>query len=135
MYKMFFCFLFLAPFITAAQQSDSSAKTTDSVVSDSIGIESEYPGGPTGWRNFLMNNMKYPVKAMKKNIQGTVIVQFIVDANGKVTDIELIEGPVLLGEEGVRLIKASGKWIPATINGKPVKSYKKQPFTFKLEKG
>lgn len=134
MKKVLYLILFL-PLASFAQQADTAINATDSLIFAKVEVESAYPGGLTGWRTYLISNMRYPPKAVRKNIQGTVVVQFIIDKEGKVSDVEAIEGPQLLKEEGVRLIKASGKWIPAQQNGKPVKSYKKQPFLFKLDKG
>ena len=130
-------FLILSiPFISFGQQTDSATiDTNDSLTFAKVEVESEYPGGPSDWRTYLIANMKYPKKAVKKRIEGTVVVQFIIDTQGNVSDVEAIEGPDLLQEEGVRLIKGSGKWTPAQQNGKPVKSYKKQPFVFKLDRG
>ena len=62
-----------------------------------------------------------------------MVVQFIVDKAGTVSDVEAISGPQELRDEAVRVIKKSGKWTPAVQNGRQVKSYKKQPITFKLE--
>ena len=68
-----------------------------------------------------------------------VVVQFIVDVDGSVSNVQAISGPEKAGlrEEAVRIIKLSGKWIPAIQyynNVKSyVKSYKKQLFMFKLE--
>lgn len=134
MQKILFLFIIFIPVISIAQQQETTTKTSDSLVFAKVEKESEYPGGMAGWGTYLQNNMRYPPKAVKKNIQGTVIVQFIVDATGNLRDIEAIEGPQMLAEEAVRLIKASGKWIPAEQDGKKVKSYKKQPFVFKLER-
>lgn len=125
--------ILLIPALGFGQQKDSTARTTDSLKFAKVEVESEFPGGAAGWQSYLIKNMRYPVKAMKKRIQGMVVIQFIIDKQGRVSDVEAVEGPEMLAEEGVRLIKASGKWIPATQDGIPVKSYKKQPFVFKLE--
>jgi protein TonB len=50
-----------------------------------------------------------------------------------VSDVEAIQGPNELRGEAIRVIKKSGKWEPAVQNGRKVKSYKKQPITFRLE--
>ena len=60
-------------------------------------------------------------------------MQFIVDKEGAVSDVEAISGPNELRAEAIRVIKKSGKWEPAVQNGRKVKSYKKQPITFRLE--
>ena len=100
-----------------------------------VEIESEYPGGPAAWLRYLNKNFRYPDEAVNNDIQGTVVVQFIVDKEGNVSDVQAISGPDQGGlrEEAVRVIKKSGKWTPAVQNGRQVKSYKKQPIVFKLE--
>ena len=98
----------------------------------SVQIESEYPGGLRAWKFFLERNMRYPQDAIDNNIQGTVLVQFIVDKDGNVSDVEAVSGPMELRPEAVRVIKKSGKWTPAIQQGRQVKSYKRQPVKFEL---
>lgn len=100
-----------------------------------VEIESEYPGGTAAWQRYLNKNFRYPDEAVNNEIQGTVVVQFIVDKEGNVSDVQAISGPTDGGlrDEAVRVIKKSGKWTPAVQNGRQVKSYKKQPIVFKLE--
>jgi periplasmic protein TonB len=100
-----------------------------------VEIESDFPGGAAAWLRYLNKNLRYPDDAVNNEIQGTVIVQFIVDKEGNVSDVQPISGPENGGlrEEAVRVIKKSGKWTPAVQNGRQVKSYKKQPIVFKLE--
>jgi len=100
-----------------------------------VEIESMYPGGAAAWLRYLNKNFRYPEDAITNEIQGTVVVQFIVDRDGNVSDVEAVSGPESGGlrEEAIRVIRQSGKWIPAIQNGRQVKSYKKQPVVFKLE--
>lgn len=99
-----------------------------------VQVESEYPGGISSWQRYLNRSFRYPQEAIDDGITGVVVVQFIVDKEGNVSDVEAISGPEKGGlrEEAVRVIKKSGKWIPAMQNGRQVKSYKKQPIVFKL---
>lgn len=97
-----------------------------------VEIESQYPGGASAWSRFLQKNLLYPDRANEDNIQGTVLVQFIVDRDGTVSDVQVISDRWRLGEAAVRIIKKSGKWEPVVQNGNQVKSYKKQPITFRL---
>ena len=98
----------------------------------SVQIESEYPGGAMAWQRFLNKNVRYPEQAVEQEIQGPVVVQFIVDKEGNVSDVVALSGPDELRAEAVRVIKKSGKWTPAIQNGTKVKSYKKQPIVFRL---
>lgn len=98
-----------------------------------VEIESEYPGGMAAWQRYLLKTLRYPQEAQDNEIQGTVVVQFIVDKAGAVSNVEAISGPNELRDEAVRVIKKSGQWTPAVQNGRQVKSYKKQPIVFRLE--
>lgn len=98
-----------------------------------VEIESAYPGGAAAWQRYLLKTLRYPQEAQDNEIQGTVVVQFIVDKSGTVSDVEAISGPQVLRDEAVRVIQKSGKWTPAVQNGRQVKSYKKQPIGFRLE--
>ncbi|OQP51098.1 energy transducer TonB [Niastella yeongjuensis] len=98
-----------------------------------VEMESEYPGGMSAWARYLNRNLRFSQEALDNGVQGTVIVQFIVDKDGNVSDVEAVSGPPEHRAEAVRVIKKSGKWTPAIQNGRQVKSYKKQPIVFRLE--
>ncbi|MDO6429514.1 TonB family protein [Flavitalea sp. BT771] len=99
-----------------------------------VEIESEYPGGPAAWLRYLNKNFHYPDDALANEIQGVVMVQFIVDKDGNVSDVQAVSGPEEGGlrAEAIRVIRKSGTWIPAIQNGRKVKSYKRQPVIFKI---
>lgn len=100
-----------------------------------VEIEAEYPGGINAWRRYLTSSLEknYPQDAIDNSVQGTVYVQFIVDAEGNVSNVEAVSGPEELKPAAVAVIKKSGKWTPAFQNKRHVKSYKRQPIVFKLE--
>ena len=97
--------------------------------------EAEFPGGLQAWARFLNKTLTYPEDALNIGVQGTVMVQFVVDVDGTVSEVKAISGPETGGlrEEAVRVIKKSGKWTPALQNGRFVKAYRRQPVTFKPE--
>jgi periplasmic protein TonB len=99
-----------------------------------VEIESDYPGGQAQWMRYLQKTLHYPEEATNNEIQGKVIVKFIVDKEGNVSDVEAISGPTEGGlrDEAVRVIKKSGKWVPAVQNGRKVRSYKNQPIVFAI---
>jgi protein TonB len=94
--------------------------------------EAEFPGGAQAWFRFLSGTLRYPDQAIDKGIQGTVTVQFIVDVDGRVSDVTVVSGPEEGGlrEEAVRVIKSSGKWVPALQNGRWVRARRVQPVIF-----
>lgn len=97
-----------------------------------VQIPAEYPGGLEKWKRYLLKNLHYPQEAVDSEIQGTVVVQFIVNLEGVVSDVVAVSGPEMLRPEAVRVIKGSGKWTPAEHNGHKVKAYRKQPVVFQL---
>ena len=102
-----------------------------------VDIEASYPGGDVAWRKFLENNLDPTIPLKKKAPTGTytVVIQFIVDKEGKISDITALTN---LGygmeAEVIRLISIAPKWKPAMQNGRPVKAYRKQPVTFLVER-
>jgi len=96
--------------------------------------ESEYPGGIQAWIRFLQKNLRVPDEAINNGIKGRIVVQFIVDREGNVSDVHAISGPEEGGlrQEAERVIRKSGKWTPAIQNGNKVKSYKSQPIVIEL---
>jgi len=101
----------------------------------SVQIESAYPGGISAWTRYLSRTLPkyYTGELVEREIQGRVIVQFIVDKEGNVSEVHGIEGPKELWPIAEKVIKASGKWTPAEQNGNKVKSYKRQPLIFQIE--
>jgi protein TonB len=95
--------------------------------------ESEYPGGISAWQRYLTRNLRIPQVAIDNGISGTVVVQFVVDKDGNVSNVIALSGPEELRDEAVRVIKKSGKWTPALQNGSHVASYKKQPIVVRIE--
>ena len=91
------------------------------------------PGGITGLTNYMIQNLKYPIAAKEANVQGMVVVSFIVTAEGKVEGVEVLRG---IGsgcdQEAVRVISLSGTWIPAKKEGKTVATKMTLPVQFKL---
>lgn len=79
--------------------------------------------------------LKYPQEAVRQGIQGRVLVDFVIDEKGKVTDVSVARGvDPLLDEEAVKVIKASPDWKPARLAGKKVKCAMSLYVEFKLEK-
>lgn len=64
-----------------------------------------------------------------------MVVEFVVDKEGNVSNVQAISGPEVLKQEAIRVIKKSGKWNPGNQNGRMVNSYKKQPIVVQLQSG
>ncbi len=91
------------------------------------------PGGITGLTNYMIQNLTYPSAAKEANVQGMVVVSFIVTAEGKVENVEVLRG---IGsgcdEEAVRVISNSGIWTPGKNGGNAVAVKMTLPVQFKL---
>ena len=118
----------------AANVVAAPKKEDDDGIFYKVEVDASFPGGPGAWLRFLNRNLRFPDDAMNAGIQGTVTVQFIVDKEGNVSDVQAISGPEQGGlrEEAIRVIKKSGKWTPALQNGRYVKAYRMQPVTFQV---
>jgi len=93
-----------------------------------------FPGGNNKLMNYIAKNLKYPVEAQKKGIQGKVIVQFIVTKSGKVENAKVIRGiDPALEKEALRVVNSMPDWIPGTQNGEKVSVYYTLPIVFKLD--
>jgi TonB family protein len=80
-------------------------------------------------------NLKYPASAVRDGIQGRVMVDFIIDKDGKVTDVRVVKSvDPELDEEAVRVVSASPKWRPGRMNGNKVRTSVTIPVEFRLKK-
>jgi len=106
-----------------------------SVKFERVEEEAKFPGGEIAWRQFLEQNLNAAIPANKNAPVGvyTVVIQFVVDRDGHVSDIKpLTKHGYGMEAEVVRLLRKAPKWIPAMQNGRTVKAYRKQPVTFQV---
>jgi len=90
-------------------------------------------GGTQAFFDWIEKNQQYPLLARQRKIQGKVLVEFIVQANGSLTDARVVKKLGSgLDEEALRLIRAAPKWEPATFQGKPIKQKMVLPVLFQL---
>ncbi len=102
---------------------------------DTIGLEQpSFFGGVQALREYICNNLKYPVVAQENNIQGRVLVECIVEKSGFLTDIK-VEKSVdpSLDREALRVVRAMPRWLPAKKNGIPVRAKLTVPVIFRLQ--
>ena len=93
----------------------------------------QYPGGIEAMMTFLRDNLKYPAELAEQNIQGRVIVQFVVDKEGNVTNPTVMRSvDPQLDAEALRVVKAMPKWTPGKVGGKAVNVKYTLPVTFAL---
>jgi protein TonB len=122
----------------SAQVHEERKRRDDSIKraqKDTSEIESGFPGGLKAWQRFIVANFSYPKESFKSEAQGTVYVQFIVEKDGSVSGVDINKSTeYYVDQEAMRIMRASPKWTPAVQFGKPVRSYKRQPVTFTLQR-
>lgn len=95
--------------------------------------EPQFPGGISELYKWLSNNIRYPEMAAQNNIQGRVIVQFVVEKDGSVGEVVVKRGKDPdLDKEAVRVVKSLPKFIPGKMNGQSVRVWYTLPINFKL---
>ncbi len=97
-------------------------------------IMARYPGGETAMIQYLKNNVKYPKKARKKEIEGSVHINFLVNKSGDLVKLKIAKSVhPLLDEEALRVVSNMGKWIPGERDGEKTSVYFTLPIKFRLQ--
>lgn len=94
----------------------------------------EFPGGMEALFKYMAENMKYPEDAKKQQVEGRVLVQFIVETDGSVSNTEVLKRVFpSLDAEALRVISGMPKWIPGKQNGKVVRVKYTIPVSFRFK--
>ena len=99
----------------------------------SVETQPEFPGGMAELMKYLQKNTRYPQICKEQGWQGRVIVQFVVNTDSTITDVNVVK-PVNphFDKEAVRVVEAMPKWIPGKLHGEPVRVRFTLPVTFRL---
>jgi TonB family protein len=105
--------------------------------SEVFGIVEQMPvfrGGQTKLMEYLDKNIKYPKELEQDGVQGRVVVNFVVEKNGSISEVKVIKGlHPLLDKEAARVVSSMPKWMPGKQNGTTVRVKYTLPITFKLK--
>jgi TonB family protein len=102
----------------------------------SVEQAASFPGGVTAFYQFLGATIRYPVEARENGLQGKVFVTFVVEKDGELSNLKVLRDiGGGLGEESLRVLKSSPKWIPGVQNGQPVRQQYTVPIAFTLVDG
>ena len=105
----------------------------DTTIYNNVEVMPSYPGDMTECYMFVARHMHYPEEAAEKGIEGRVLIRFVVEKDGRLTNFEVIETPdPLLSDEALRVLKQMPKWIPAKNKGKDVRCRYSMPIQFRL---
>lgn len=109
-------------------------KPKDDEIFVAVEQQAEFPGGQAALMKYLSNNIRYPESAQQNDIQGRVIVKFVVEKDGSIGAVTIAKGVDKdLDREAIRVVKRMPKWQPGKNNGVAVRSYFTLPVTFKLQ--
>lgn len=93
----------------------------------------QFPGGAVEFMKWLTKNLKYPSSAQQRKVQGKVVAQFIVNTDGSISDLELVEKlSAECDREALRVLRMMPKWQPGVMNAKPCRTKVCIPIVFKL---
>jgi protein TonB len=113
---------------------EGAGSGTDIYNREFVEVMPEFPGGMKAWANFLTRNLNYPSAAAEVGISGKVLVSFVIEKNGEISNLKVLKG---IGggcdEEAMRVIKKSPFWKPGMQNGRAVRVAYIMPVVFRME--
>lgn len=106
----------------------------DNRVFDVVEQKPQFPGGEAALLKYVSEHIRYPAMAQENNIQGRVVVQFVVTKTGAVGEVKVVRGKDPdLDKEAVRVVKSLPKFVPGKMNGHAVNVWYTLPIQFKLQ--
>lgn len=125
----YFLTLLLAICMSAAVQAQDAAEK----IYEQVDQVATYPGGEGAWNLYLANNFRYPDNAKAAKEQGTVVLSFVVEPTGKITNLKVEESvSPALDENTAYMLYKAGAWQPAQVGGKAVRSRVTLPVRYQL---
>lgn len=113
-------------------QNTSPKKESDTVL-DYAEQSPSFPGGEAALKKWIERNLQYPLLAKESGVEGHVIVEFVVEKDGRLTEEKVIRGIEReVDQEALRLIRKMPRWQPGKNNGSPVRCRHTLPINFKL---
>ena len=114
--------------------AEEKPKEEETKVFDVVEQMPQFPGGQQALFEYLSKNIKYPVIAEENGVQGRVIVTFVVERDGSITDVKVVKSvDPSLDKEAQRVVKSMPRWIPGKQNGSAVRVKYTVPVTFRLQ--
>lgn len=111
--------------------AQDSTNTFDEEVFTIVEQMPQFPGGEHALDHYLRDSVSTPISAIQQNIKGKVIVQFIIDKEGNVTEVAINKGlHPMIDKVAYSVIQNMPKWNPGRQRGKPVKVFMVQPIRF-----
>lgn len=121
-----------------AETREASTEVSEENLNDEVFVVVEdqplFPGGNSALMKFLADNIKYPVEAQEKGIEGRVITNFVVEEDGSLSDFQIVRGiDPLLDAEALRVLETMPNWKPGKQRGENVRVRFTLPVVFRLQ--
>src|SRR5687768_10148095 len=129
-------FILIFFFLNSIAVFSQTASPKDTIYKfEQVDKEPAFDGGQEQFKLYLQRNIKYPKESKKNGVEGRVFTQFVVEANGEITNIKILKGlDEYCDEEAVRILSKMPKWTPGQKNGRNVRTYFNLPLKFSLPK-
>ena len=126
--------LFTYVMVNAQSNTGSKEKTSNEKIYDVVEMPPSFPGGQAALLAWIASHVNYPQKAMESRIEGRVIVGFVIECDGSVSQAKIIRSvDPLLDDEAIRVVMGMPKWTPGRQNGKNVRVKYNVPVNFRLQ--
>ena len=133
MKKLQFAFIVVLLMLANVGFAQTPVEKGANEVYEELDEDPQYPGGLEALYQFLAENIQYPSKAKENNIMGQVIVTFVVEKDGSISNIKVLRDiGGGCGAEVVRVVGMMPRWIPGKLMGKPVRTQFNLPVQFNL---
>lgn len=126
--------LFTYVMVNAQSNTGSKEKTSNEKIYDVVEMPPSFPGGQAALLAWIASHVNYPQKAMESRIEGRILVGFVIECDGSVSQAKIIRSvDPLLDDEAIRVVMGMPKWTPGRQNGKNVRVKYNVPVNFRLQ--
>ncbi len=136
---LFLSLMFLSTMIVSAQvEADANVTNIDNddeQIYEKPDKIAQFPGGMDAYVTWMSANFHYPEKAIRNNVEGRVVLSFVVNKQGRIKDIKVLHSlSPECDKEAIRMVKATPRWFAAEHQGRKVNCRYTMPVVFKLNK-
>jgi protein TonB len=124
------------PFDGSTGQGSGGPVDNNNEPATKVQIEAKFPGGDEGFKRFIVANFEYPERCRDEGIEGYVSLKFVVDVNGRISRIQILQptpGCPEFDKEAIRVLQKCPPWIPAQNNGKFTTAWRTLPIRLTLQ--
>ena len=133
MMNRFFTLAILSLFLLMGVTTDVYAQDNKKKKKEDVIVMAQFKGGQEALIDYLLQNTRYPAEAMREEITGEVIVEFVVERNGMITNAKIVKSVApSLDQEALRVVTNMPNWEPGTKNGLRMRSQLTIPINFKV---